>query len=106
MGGVVEAAITEKLESTFKPLHLAVVNESSAHNVPSGSETHFKVVVVSSTFAGTPKLERHRAVNSVLEMELKGGVHALSIVTKTPEEWAKSGGAVPESPPCLGGSRR
>lgn len=35
-----------KLAEAFRPLHLEVVNESGNHNVPAGSETHFKVVVV------------------------------------------------------------
>ena len=48
-------------------------------SVPSGSETHFKVVVVSEAFASMPLLERHRAVNEQLAAELAGysHVHAL-----------------------------
>ena len=34
------------------------------HNVPPGSETHFKVLIVSSSFAGLPSLARHRLVNA------------------------------------------
>lgn len=63
------------------------------------------MVVVSSAFAGQPPLERHRAVNTALASELASSIHALSIVAKTPEQWAKSA-AVGESPPCLGGSKR
>lgn len=39
----VHAKITEKLQSKFEPIHLDIVNESYKHNVPNGSETHFKV---------------------------------------------------------------
>ena len=104
--GPVFAAVTQKLTAAFAPLaHLQVLNESSAHNVAPGSETHFKVVVVSEAFATAPPLERHRRVNAALADELAGPIHALSIVAKTPEQWARSA-AVPASPECLGGSRR
>ena len=89
--GPVYAAVTQKLTAAFAPLaHLQVLNESSAHNVAPGSETHFKVVVVSEAFAAAPPLERHRRVNAALADELAGPIHALSIVAKTPEQWARS----------------
>ena len=52
MAGVVEAEVRAKLEAALTPTHLEVINESAGHNVPAGSETHFKVVVVSQCFAG------------------------------------------------------
>ena len=100
----VATAITAKL-AAFAPHHLEVLNESHNHNVPPNAETHFKVVIVSAQFSGTPLLQRHRAVNDALADELAGPVHALSIVAKTPEQWSKSQ-AVPESPECMGGARR
>ena len=103
--GEVQAAIEKKLDERFSPSHLEVVNESHMHNVPADSETHFKVVVVSEAFAAAPPLERHRRVNAALANELAGPIHALSIVAKTPEQWARSA-AVAASPECLGGSRR
>lgn len=62
-----------------QPTHLEVFNESYMHNVPKGSETHFKVVVVSEEFDGVSLIKRHRMVNNALRDELAGGVHALSI---------------------------
>lgn len=49
-----------------------VLNESSGHNVPKGSETHFKVVVISDAFDGQKLIARHRMVNSILADELSG----------------------------------
>ncbi|RHY30878.1 hypothetical protein DYB32_003948 [Aphanomyces invadans] len=72
------------------------------HNVPKGSETHFKVVVVSAAFEGKPLIQRHRLVNQVLADELDGGVHALSIQSKTPSQW-DANSTVRPSPSCLGG---
>jgi BolA protein len=92
-----------KLAEAFDPLHLEVVNESGNHNVPAGSETHFKVVLVAAAFAEQRLIARHRAVNAVLAPELQGGVHALALHTYTEPEWRARFGAAPLSPPCLGG---
>ncbi len=95
--------IIRKLSERFDLAHLDVVNESGGHNVPPGSETHFKVVLVSDEFAGQRLLARHRSVNEALTAELAGGVHALAVHTYTPEEWGERFGDAPLSPPCLGG---
>lgn len=100
----IEAAIRKKLDEYFQPSHLQVINESYMHKVPKGSETHFKVVIVSEKFANEPLIKRHRLVNSILEDELQTGVHALSITAKTPEQWENSDKVVDKSPPCRGGT--
>lgn len=99
----VEQAILRKLTSKFSPIHLDIMNESYMHNVPHGSETHFKVVVVSSQFDKLSLIKRHRLVNDILSDELKNGVHALSITAKTPAEWDNSSKQVSPSPACRGG---
>ena len=96
----VQRAIQEKLTSRFQPSHLEVINESGNHRVPPGSESHFKVVLVSSAFDGKPTLARHRMVNQTLAEELEGPVHALSLRVFTPSQWQATGGAVAPSPPC------
>ncbi len=95
--------IERKLALRFAPAHLEVVNESGNHNVPRGSETHFKVVLVASGFEGLRLLARHRLVNETLAEELAAGVHALAIHTYTETEWRARFGAAPLSPPCHGG---
>jgi BolA protein len=100
----VQRSIERKLEERFSPSVLEVMNESSKHSVPAGSETHFKVVVVSDVFEGKPLVERHRLVYEALGDEMRSGVHALTITSRTAAEWQKNG--VPAaSPPCLGGSK-
>ena len=101
----IEGSIRKKLTARFHPSYLEVLNESRMHNVPKNSETHFKVVVVSTEFDDLKLLARHQAVNKVLEDELKGGVHALSIVAKTPDQWRNST-VVKASPNCMGGSKK
>ncbi len=97
--------ITEKLEQHFQPVHLEVVNESHMHNVPPGSESHFKVTLVSEAFEGQKLVARHRMVNRILADELAGGVHALALHTLDPEQWFERAGRVPDSPPCHGGEK-
>jgi BolA family transcriptional regulator, general stress-responsive regulator len=98
--------IQQKLQQAFSPIHLEVINESHMHSVPEGSESHFKVVVVSDAFDGEKLIARHRQVNQVLSEELAGGIHALALHTMTPDDWFNKGGTVADSPACLGGSKQ
>lgn len=86
----VAASIREKLMQAFAPTRLDVVNESHLHaghhGSPGTGESHFSVVVVSATFAGKSRLERHRLVNAALAAELAGKVHALAIKAHAPGE--------------------
>jgi stress-induced morphogen len=99
----IQARIEEKLTAALSPTHLEVVNESHMHSVPKGAETHFKVVVVSERFDAVSAVKRHQLVYAALAEELRAGVHALAITSKSPSEWAKSQ-ASHESPRCHGGN--
>lgn len=102
---MIQERIQEKLTSTFAPAHLDVVNESHMHSVKPGSETHFKVLVVSAGFEGKSRIDRHRAVNEALREELRAGLHALTIRALSPAEWQADGAVSFVSPQCLGGSK-
>lgn len=95
--------INDTLVDALTPVHLDVINESSNHNVPANSETHFKVIIVSNQFTDSSLVQRHRTINKLLAEQLAGPIHALSLHTHTESEWLDRGGAVPESPPCRGG---
>ena len=101
----VQTTIEKKLADDFNPLHLEVINESNNHNVPEGSESHFKVVVVSPVFAEKNLLARHRLINATLKDELETSIHALAIHTYTEDEWQEESNGAPMSPPCLGGGK-
>lgn len=101
----VQSLIEAKLQSAFAPAVLQVINESYMHSVPPGSETHFKVIVVSEHFAGKRAVARHQAIYQVLTEEVQGPVHALAIHTYTPEEWRQNQEVAPASPACRGGSK-
>lgn len=60
------------------------------------------VTVVSPQFEGKPVIQRHRMVNTTLAHELKNGVHALSIQSLTPQQWADNAPAH-TTPSCAGG---
>jgi len=94
----IQQQIEAKLEAAFSPERMAVINESHLHaghhHVESDhhaefdgkGETHFRVRIVAAQFAGMSRVERHRAVNSLLAEELKSGVHALAIEPSAPGE--------------------
>lgn len=100
-----QESIRTKLVGAFEPVHLDVENESGMHSVPAGSETHFKVLVVSEAFRGLGPVDRHRRVNELVRDEFRSGLHALTIRAMTPDEWERQGGADFRSPACLGGSK-
>lgn len=94
----VKDRIIARLTQALTPDNLIVIDESHKHaghlghpgsghpGTLSASETHFRVKVVSSAFAGKSRLQRHRMVNDLLAEELRQGVHALAIETHAPEE--------------------
>ena len=101
----VQSTLEQKLTQAFTPEHLQVINESHQHAVPRDSETHFKVVVVSDRFEGLRKIARHQQVYGLVDEELKGGVHALTLHLYTPQEWQQRAAPAPDSPNCMGGSK-
>lgn len=89
------------LKEAFTPEHLELLNESYMHNVPDGSESHFKVVIVSDVFEGKRLVQRHQQVYAAIG-DLMKQIHALALHTFTPVEWAERAEAA-DSPKCRGG---
>ncbi|MAI45876.1 MAG: BolA family transcriptional regulator [Hyphomicrobiaceae bacterium TMED74] len=85
-----EAAIREKLMIGLEPIRLDVINESELHaghrSSPGTGESHFRVHVVSSKFAGKSRVQCHRMINELLAEEMAGKVHALAIEASAPED--------------------
>jgi BolA protein len=102
--GPVESIVVEKLKKAFSPSHLDVINESDSHNVPTGSESHFKVIVAANFFEGMSAVKRHQAIYAELSQELESTIHALSLFVYSCNEWGQVRG-IPDSPKCLGGSK-
>lgn len=83
----------EKLEKELEPVELVIEDVSYQHAGHAGmkgrssdEETHFNVKIVSKGFEGMNLVKRHRLVYDLLREELDSGLHALSIVSKTPSE--------------------
>lgn len=84
--------IKEALQRELSPIELQVEDISYQHAGHAGArgsgdgETHFNVKVVSNEFEGKSLIKRHRLIYDLLQEELQSGLHALSIVAKTPSE--------------------
>jgi BolA protein len=83
-------AIREKLTKAFAPSELVVEDESASHaghaGATPGGESHFHVRIVTQAFAGLSRVERQRRIYAVLDAEMRGPVHALSLSALTPGE--------------------
>jgi len=76
------------LERELTPLSLEVIDDSAKHAGHAGAREggHFRVVLVADAFKGRSQLERHRMVYAAVAPLMGQGVHALSIIARTPEE--------------------
>jgi BolA protein len=76
--------------ASLAPTELNVVDDSARHAGHAGAsaagETHFIVTVVSSLFEGRTRVERQRMVYKLVDAELRSGLHALQLTTRTPGE--------------------
>jgi acid stress-induced BolA-like protein IbaG/YrbA len=53
-----------------------------------GDGAHFEALVVSPDFAGLTRVRRHQLVYAALGERMREEIHALSMKTLSPEEWA------------------
>lgn len=92
--GIIADAIKSKLNNSFSPSHLEVIDESYKHAGHAGAaahaaahgdggdgsaESHFHVKIASEAFEGLSRLARHRAVMAELADLMEGRVHAVSL---------------------------
>ena len=75
-------AMETALEQVFQESEIEIVNDSEAHRGHGGysdADTHFKLIIKSSTFIGMSRLQRHRAVHEALGPDLISQIHALEL---------------------------
>ncbi|KAF8502294.1 bola-like protein [Russula emetica] len=120
----IEEAIHGKLTSLLRPSILKITNDSWQHRhhaamreqgggnnesrkfAVSHKETclslvcaaDFSIQVVSEEFVGKTTMQRHRMIYAALSEELKNGIHALSLNTKTHAEILKAEAHTPQGP--------
>lgn len=82
------AQLRTALQRELAPLKLEIIDDSAKHAGHAGAREggHFRVEVVSGAFSGHSQLARHRLVYAAVAPLMGQGVHALSIVARTPEE--------------------
>ena len=82
--------ITAALAAAFAPTRLHVEDDSSRHaghaGAQPGGETHYSVLLVAPAFSGIDRVARQRAVHAALAAEFAGGLHALALTLRAPEE--------------------
>ena len=61
------------------------------HVEVSGDGAHFEAVIVSQAFAGLSRVRQHQLVYGALGDRMREEIHALSMQTLTPAQWAERG---------------
>ena len=72
--------------------HIEAALPGATVRVASDDGVHFAALVVAPQFAGLGRLERHQLVYRALGDAVGGAIHALSLDTPTPDEWARRTG--------------
>lgn len=97
--GPVVQSIRSKIMGQFPNLqHFEIYNDSYKHkghapmeSAENTTESHIRLEIVTEGFKGMNLPKRHRMVYSLLQEEFdQMGLHALQLMTKIPEEFAKS----------------
>jgi BolA protein len=91
---LVPAGRSERLRAIlmrhFQPVRLEIVDDSASHaghaGARAGGQTHFNVMMVADGFTGVSRVRRARLVHEVLAAEFAEGLHALSLVLRSPDE--------------------
>lgn len=84
------------LTGAFSPTVLQVQDDSAHHvghaGAQPGGQTHYSILLVAEAFRGMNRVARSRAVHAALAQEFgppeAGGMHALALTLRTPEEHA------------------
>ena len=61
------------------------------HLKVAGDGQHFEALIVSPEFEGLSRIKRHQRVYAALGDRMRADIHALSMTTLTPGEWAARG---------------
>ena len=93
----------EILRTKYAPIKLEIINDSDKHSVAPGSETHFRIFLVSEKFKGKTKVQVHQEIYKLFLNEMgnkhENKLHSLSIISKTPEEEFPNDGLKSDIPP-------
>lgn len=82
---VTPESVQQGIEAGLGCVHIEVI----------GDGQHFQAVIVSDAFAGKSRVQRHQLVYAALGERMREEIHALSMRTLTPDEWARAGADAP-----------
>jgi BolA protein len=83
-----DALLREKLAG-LHPLSLKLIDDSALHAGHAGARSgggHYRLRIVCESFTGKPTLARHRMIYTALGELMHTKIHALSIISLTPDE--------------------
>ena len=69
--------------------HYITTGLACDHIEVKGDGHHFEAVIVSPEFSGKNMVQQHQVVYKVLGDRMREEIHALSMKTFSPEDWAK-----------------
>lgn len=79
----VRQEIHDKLNSSFAPSTLEVVDDSESHRghagYQEGGQSHFNVLIRAQAFENMSRIQKHRAVHKAIGAELVARIHALAL---------------------------
>lgn len=82
--------LEKHLREAFSPASLEVINESHLHAGHAGDngtgESHFRIKIVAEAFDGMNRVQRHRAINVIVQPKIDEGLHACAIEVKGASE--------------------
>lgn len=82
--------LEKHLREAFSPSSLEVINESHLHSGHAGDngtgESHFRIKIVAAAFDGMSRVQRHRAINAIVQPKIDEGLHACAIEVKGASE--------------------
>ncbi len=77
---MMQSTIENRIRAELSPTHLHIESDGS----------HYKIIVVSESFADQRRLQREQRLNALLQdLIASGDIHAVSYVLRTPEEYEK-----------------
>ena len=76
---VTPASVQSGIEAGLACEHVEVI----------GDGQHFQALIVSTSFEGRNRVQRHQLVYRALGERMREEIHALSMQTLTPEEWRR-----------------
>lgn len=79
----VRQEIHDKLNTSFTPNKLEVIDDSESHRghagYQEGGQSHFNVLIRAQAFENMSRIQKHRAVHKAIGAELVGRIHALAL---------------------------